>query len=78
MNGPCPIVGNNGPWPNKYCLNSAAVALATATGMMLRGLRSNKSSSIASNTDEIGAANVADIPAAAPATRSVFRSVLVR
>ncbi len=45
--------------------------------MMLRGFRSN-SSSIASRTDETGAANVADVPAAAPATSSVFRSALVK
>ena len=45
---------------------------------MLRGFHSNSSSSTASNTEARGAANVADIPAAAPATSSVLRSALLR
>ena len=54
------------------------MALASATGIMLRGFHSKSSSSTASRTDASGAANVADMPAAAPATSSVFRSALVR
>ena len=57
---------------------AAAVTLASATGMKLRGFHSNNSSSTASSTAESGAANVADIPAAAPATSSVLRSALLR
>ncbi len=54
------------------------MALASATGTMLRGFSSNSSSSTASSTAAIGVANVADMPAAAPATSSVLRSALVR
>jgi len=54
------------------------VTLASATGMALRGFHSKRSNSTASSTAESGAANVADMPAAAPATGSVFRSALVR
>jgi len=46
--------------------------------MTLRGFHSNSSSSTASITDATGAAKVADMPAAAPATSRVFRSALVR
>ena len=56
----------------------AAVALASATGMKLRGFHSKSSSSTASSTAATGAAKVADMPAAAPATSSVLRSALVR
>ena len=55
-----------------------AVALASATGIKLRGFHSNSSSSTASSTAATGAAKVADMPAAAPATSSVLRSALVR
>ena len=55
-----------------------AVALASATGIRLRGFHSNNSSSTASSTAASGAANVADMPAAAPATSSVLRSTLVK
>src|SRR4029079_5032036 len=57
---------------------AAAVAAASATGIMLRGFHSKSSSSTASSTDATGAAKVADMPAAAPATSSLLRSVLVR
>ena len=57
---------------------AAAVALPSATGIMLRGFHSKSSSSTASSTEATGAANVADMPAAAPTTSSVFRSALVR
>ena len=61
-----------------YRRAAPAVALASATGIALRGFHSNSSSSTASSTAAIGVANVADIPAAAPATSSVFRSAAVR
>lgn len=51
---------------------------AAATGMKLRGFHSNRSSSTASNTAAMGVANIAAMPAAAPATSSVFRSADVR
>ncbi len=56
---------------------SDAVTLASATGTRLRGFHSNKRSSTASSAAAMGEANVADMPAAAPATRSVFRSAAV-
>ena len=56
----------------------AAVTLAIATGTRLRGLNSNSSSSTASKIAATGVANVADMPAAAPATNSVVRSASVR
>src|SRR5262249_39723631 len=43
----------------------------------LRGFHSKSSSSTASSTAATGEANVADMPPAAPATSSVFRSALV-
>ena len=52
--------------------------MARATGIALRGFHSNSSNSTASSTADNGAAKVADIPAAAPATRSVRLSILVR
>ena len=61
-----------------YRRAAAAVALARATGIKLRGFHSKSKSSTASRTAASGAANVADIPAAAPATSSVFRSALLR
>ena len=61
-----------------YRRAAPAVALASATGIMLRGFHSNSSSSTASNVEARGAAKVADIPAAAPATSSVLRSALLR
>src|SRR5207247_6917396 len=68
--------GNKGPRP-KSCLRiTAAVALARATGIKLRGFHSNRSNSAPTIAAAMGEANVADIPPAAPATRSVFRSVL--
>ena len=44
---------------------------------MLRGFHSKSRSSTASSTAATGEAKVADMPAAAPATRSVFRSAAV-
>ncbi len=78
MNSGCSGTGNNGPNPSRYRRHTAAIALAIATGIKLRGFHSNNSNSTASNTEATGAANVADIPAAAPATSSVFRSALVK
>jgi hypothetical protein len=54
------------------------MADAAATGMKLRGFHSKSSSSTASSTAASGVAKIADIPAAAPATRSVFRSAAER
>ncbi len=61
-----------------YRRPAPAAALARATGIALRGFHSNSSNSTASSTDATGAANVADMPAAAPATSSVFRSAAVK
>ena len=47
---------------------------ATATGMKLRGVHSNSSSSTASRMAAIGVPNTVVMPAAAPATSSVLRS----
>ncbi len=46
--------------------------------MALRGFHSNSSSSTPINTEASGAAKVADMPAAAPATSNVLRSMLVK
>ena len=70
-------IGKSGPAPRRYTRNTPAVALAIATGTRLRGLHSNSSSSTASRIAATGVANVADMPAAAPATRSVVRSASV-
>src|ERR1700722_14538028 len=69
--------GNSGPTPRMYRRAAPAVALANATGTRLRGFHSNNISSTARRTAAMGEANVADIPAAAPATSSVLRSTLV-
>jgi len=61
-----------------YRRSTAATALASATGIKLRGFHSNNNSSTASNTAATGEAKVADIPPAAPATNKVFRSALVK
>ena len=77
--GWCSVTGKSGPAPRGSGRRSiAAVALASATGMTLRGFHSKRSSSTASSTAATGDANVADMPAAAPATSSVLRSALVR
>ncbi len=55
-----------------------ATATAVVTGTKLRGRHSNSKSSTASSTEASGALKVAAIPAAAPATKSVFRSSAVR
>ncbi len=54
--------------------SAPAVTLATATGTSERGRHSKSSSSTAMRMAAIGAAKVADIPAAAPATSNVVRS----
>src|ERR1700733_8791062 len=54
-----------------------AVVLAIATGTRLLGLHSKSNSSTASRIAATGVANVADIPAAAPATSSVVLSASV-
>ena len=56
----------------------AAVAHATATGTKERGRHSKRSSSTARSTAATGDAKIADMPAAAPATSSVFLSAAVR
>lgn len=65
---------HSGPGPITKVRAAAAVALASATGTKLRGFHSNSRSSIASRIAATGEANVADIPAAAPATSRVLRS----
>ena len=71
-------MGKSGPGPSSHGRTIAASAAATATGTRLRGFHSNRSSSTARSTAANGVPKVADIPAAAPATRSVFRSLAVR
>ena len=51
-----------------------AATLASATGTIERSRYSKSSSSTASSTALTGLPNVADMPAAAPAARSVLRS----
>ena len=70
-------IGKRGPGPRRYPRRIAAVALAIATGTRLRGLSSKSRSSTARRMAATGVANVADIPAAAPATRRVVRSASV-
>ena len=55
--------------------STAATIAATATGTKLRGVHSNSSSSTASMIAAIGVPNTVVMPAAAPATSSVLRSV---
>src|SRR5262249_32926177 len=74
----CGGTGNKGPSPKTYLRRTAAVELASATGIKLRGFHSKSSNSAASMAAAMGEANVADIPPAAPATNNVLRSVLVR
>src|SRR5690606_3890702 len=70
--------GKRGPGPITNWRTPAAVAAARATGTKLRGFHSKSRSSTARRADATGAANVADMPAAAPETSSVLRSALVR
>ncbi len=70
--------GNSGPAPSRWRRIAAPAIDASATGIKLRGFSSNSRSSTASSMAAIGAENVADMPAAAPATSSVFRSAAVR
>jgi hypothetical protein len=67
--------GKNGRIAKQETPCSAAVIEAIATGTRLRGFHSKSSNSKASMMAASGVANMADIPAAAPATRSVFRSL---
>ena len=71
-------VGNSGPMPMMYRRVAAAAPLANATGIRLRGFHSNSSNSTERSTAARGEAKVADMPPAAPATRRVLRSALVR
>src|ERR1044071_5442329 len=73
----CTWTGKIGPLPRRNGRRRPAVADATATGPKLRGRHSKRRSSTARRTAAIGVAKVALIPAAAPATRSVFRSFAV-
>ena len=68
----------SGPEPSQKMRTMAAVMLAKATGMRLRGRHSKSSSSTARRMAASGAAKVADMPAAAPATSRVVRSASVR
>ena len=63
------------PVPECSAARRPAATLASATGIRLRGFHSNSSNSTASSTAATGEAKVADMPAAAPATSSVLRSV---
>src|SRR5262245_49341141 len=67
---------NREDWPQtqKGTRKAAATAEEMATGMNDRGFHSNKSSSTARSTAATGEAKIADMPPAAPATRSVLRS----
>ena len=55
--------------------STVATIAATATGTKLRGVHSNSSSSTASMIAAIGVPNTVVMPAAAPATSSVLRSL---
>ena len=52
-----------------------ATTAATVTGMKLRGVHSNSSNSTASMMAAIGVPNTVVMPAAAPATSNVLRSL---
>ncbi len=71
-------IAKSGPEPSSRIRTISAVTLAKATGIKLRGRHSKSSSSTASRIAASGAAKVADMPAAAPATSSVVRSASVR
>ncbi len=70
-----PANGNKGDDICRTWRSTAATTAATATGMKLRGLHSNSSNSTASMMAAIGVPNTVVIPAAAPATSSVLRSL---
>ena len=72
------MTGNIAPEPSRYGRSSAATAAARATGIRLRGFHSKSNISTARSTAAIGVLKTADIPPAAPATSSVFRSAAVR
>lgn len=61
--------------PSKNTRTTYAIVLATMTGRTLRGRHSKSRSSTARNSEEIGAPKVADMPAAAPATSKMRRSM---
>src|SRR5438046_10606194 len=67
-----------GPAPRSGTLKTAATAEATETGMKERGLHSKSNNSTASKTAATGASKMADMPAAAPATRRARRSAAER
>ncbi len=67
-------ISKTGRGPASSNRSPAAVALAMATGMIERARNSKSNSSIASRTAATGQPNVAVMPAAAPAAKSVFRS----
>ena len=67
-------IANTGAVPLVRNRTAVAAALASATGTSERARNSNSSSSIASSTADTGLPNVAAMPAAAPAARSVLRS----
>ena len=69
-----PVKGNSGDGMPNHVRSSSAMMAATATGMKLRGVHSNNSSSTASMTAAMGVPNTVVMPAAAPATSNVFRS----
>ena len=64
--------------PMPYGALYAATKHAIATGMVERGRNSNSSNSTATSVAAMGVANVAAMPAQAPATSSVRRSIEVR
>ena len=70
--------GEQRPAPEPDNAQRGRVTLAIATGTRLRGLHSKSSNSTAIRIAATGVANVADMPAAAPATSSVVRSASVR
>ncbi len=70
--------GKSGPAPNRAGRQQAAVTAPTVTGTRLRGRHSNSRTSTASSTAATGVPKMAVMPAAAPATSSVFRSAALR
>jgi hypothetical protein len=66
---------NGGFCPISDARMTSATNAATTTGMKLRGFHSNSSSSTAISTEAIGAPKVAAMPADAPQTSSVRRSI---
>ena len=73
-----PPYTNKGAGGNKSGLVLAATTTAIATGKKLRGRHSNSSSSTASKIAATGVPKIPVMPAAAPATSNVLRSLEVR